>query len=125
MCTLICTSNYGFKYCSFGRDTWVDDERNISQVYPWDCLNRENNIHEMRQQDTFVSKNFEFESRTPFHQNDNALHFIRDTVNLKEFHLGQKINILLKPISQLSNDLDTCYKNLIYRGQDEELEEND
>lgn len=100
------------------RFDWVDDERNVSQVFLWDCHNsngcRTKTIFDGSESNyntqwrSMVSKNYEFESR---------FRGISSNMNMKsgvaeyERQINKKVDDLI-PVSQLSDELALCFERL-------------
>lgn len=113
---------------NFSRDLWIDDERNTSQVFPWDCeigstfethgsmdSNQSFDNHSV----SLESKNYEFESRSKLrHPNYQQ---IIDMYNARQENERVKSSFSM---SQMSLDHDAYYKILITK-KDDKIEEND
>jgi len=110
---------------NFSREFWIDDERNLSQVFPWDSDSdsdsdsdvisnsdsHSNSCHPKHSQHSYYSiqsKNYEFESRFRCKKMsywDVADHFLR-------LYMDQR-DQMKKTLSKLSLDHDSFYKNII------------
>lgn len=101
----------------FSRCNWMDDERNVSQIFTWDC-NDKHDAELKEAEDKYfeyymgigmwkqvVSKNYEFESR--FRKN-NMNNGVSDEY-LKQI---SKKTDHLKPVSQLGDELALSFERL-------------
>jgi len=133
---------------NFSREFWIDDERNLSQVFPWDsdsdsdsdvisnsdsCSDSHSNscypkhpkhskhpIHPSHSYYSIQSKNYEFESR--FRCKKMSYWEVAD--HFLRLYMDQR-DQMKKTLSKLSLDHDSFYKNIITPSTIENENENE